>query len=116
MIKLLYVLFVSLALAGCASTTVIPTTTSPVQVPPPTQEVSIFFNESEVKVPFTVLGTIHHADPGKYQRLDLNDAIPVLKDKARAIGANGVIVDKQEQTVSGIVSRGIDVIARAIKF
>jgi hypothetical protein len=114
--KVLYVLFASLVLTGCVSTTVIPTTTSPVQTLPPTQDVSIFLNESDVRVPFTVLGTIHHANPGKYQRLDLNDVIPVLKDKARSIGANGVIVDKQEQIVSGIVSRGIDVIARAIKF
>lgn len=114
--KLLYVLLASLALTGCVSTTVIPTATSPVQKLPSTQDVSIFSTESEVRVPFTVVGTIHHVDPGKFQRLELNDVIPVLKEKARSIGANGVIVDKQEQTVSGIFSRGIDVTARVIKF
>ena len=114
--KLLYVLLASLALTGCASTTVIPTATSPVKTLSPAHDVSIFSNESKVKAPFTVVGTIHHADPGKYQRLELNDVIPVLKDKARSIGANGVIVDKQEQIVSGIFSRGIEVSARAIKF
>jgi hypothetical protein len=73
-------------------------------------------SDRDVKVPFTVVGTIHHYDIGKYQRLDLNDVLPILKDKARSLGANGVIIDKQETVISGIFSRGIDVSARAIKF
>lgn len=117
MTKHLQALLVSIALTGCTSTAVIPTDPSQHSQPlSSAQDVSIYLNESDVKVPFTVVGGIHHFDLGKYQRLDLNDAIPALKDKARSIGANGVIVDKQEQVVSGIFSRGIDIIARAIKF
>ena len=114
--KALLVLIVSVALFGCVSTQVIPISSARIQPQPALQEVYLFLLESDVKVPFTVVGTIHHFDLGKYQRLDLNSVIPVVKDKARSLGANGVIIDKQEPVFSGIFSRGIDVIARAIKF
>ena len=114
--KVLLVLVVSLALSGCVSTQVIPTSSAQVQPLSATQDVYVFLLESDVKVPFTVVGTIHHFDLGKYQRRDLNSVIPVLKDKARSLGANGVIIDKQEPVISGIFSRGIEVSARAIKF
>jgi hypothetical protein len=110
------ILLASFALSGCVNTTVVPVTTTPVQPLPITQNVSVFFNESEVKVPFIWVAAIDHVDPGKFQRVDLDAVIPVLKDKARAVGANGIIIDKQEQVVSGIFSRGIKINARAIKF
>jgi len=114
--KVLLGIVVSLALSGCVSTSVIPTSTTQHQPLAATQDVSVYMSDRDVKVPFTVVGAIHHYDIGKYQRLDLNDVLPILKDKARSLGANGVIIDKQEAVVSGIFSRGIDVSARAIKF
>ncbi len=76
--------------------------------------VAVFKSESEVKVPFTVIAAIHHYDWGKYQRLTVEDAIPILQEKAKAVCANGVIVDNCNPVYSGVLSRGIDVNARAI--
>jgi tetrahydromethanopterin S-methyltransferase subunit F len=60
----------------------------------------------DVGKPFKVIGIITHNDPGKYQILTLDNAVPALKEKARSIGANGL--------KSGIISTGISVKARAI--
>lgn len=76
--------------------------------------VTIFMSESEVKKPFVVVGTIAHYDWGKYQRLTLEDAVPVLKEKARSFGGNGIIIDKNKAVYSGIFSRGVDIGARVI--
>lgn len=113
----LLLLLAIFAVSGCVSTTVIPVSSSEKKSQTPTTtNVLVFMKEADVAKPFTVLGTIHHRDMGKFQRLDLNDVIPVLKDKARELGAIGIIIDKQETVYSGVISRGIDVGARAIKY
>lgn len=115
--KHLYALLAVFAVTGCASTTtVIPTSNSRLQALPATQDIPVFLQESEVKVPFTVVGLIQHSNPGKYQRLTLDDAIPVLQGEARSLGGNGVVVDRHERIISGTISRGIEVSARAIRF
>ena len=78
-------------------------------------EVAVFTSEGQVKEPYEVVGVISHNDPGKYHIRSLGDAIPALKEKAREIGANGIIIDKSQPVKSGIVSTGIYVEARAIR-
>jgi hypothetical protein len=68
----------------------------------------------DVGKPFKVIGIITHNDPGKYQILTLDNAVPALKEKARSIGANGLIIDESRAVKSGIISTGISVKARAI--
>lgn len=78
--------------------------------------VTVFASEADVQGKFTTLAIMNHHDAGKYQNLTLEDAIPALKAKARSVGANGLIIDHQAQVISGLVSRGIEVRARAIRF
>jgi hypothetical protein len=106
---------IGLLVYGCASTSV---TRTGSQVYAPLgigDEVTVFTNANEVKQPFETVGIISHTDPGKYQILTLADAIPYLKDKARSIGANGIIIDQAVPVKSGIISTGISVTARAIR-
>ena len=56
-------------------------------------EVIVFQSESQIKGNYEVVSAIHHYDWGKYQRLTIEDVIPVLKEKAQACGANAVIID-----------------------
>lgn len=52
-------------------------------------------------------------DLGKYQMLGLQDALPTLQRKARAIGGNGLIIVGSQPVKSGIFSTGYSVQARA---
>ena len=106
----------ALGLTACASDSVQRIGTSPKYEPlAESTEVAVFMSEDQVKVPYEVIGVISHNDPGKYHIRNLGDAIPVLKDKAREVGANGIIIDKSQPVKSGIVSTGIYVEARAIR-
>lgn len=104
----------SLVLAGCASTTVTPSAWTAER--PHTGDVAVYHIDSEVKVPFKIIGKVNHSDPGKFQRLDINDALPIIKEKAAQMGGNGVIIDHEGVIYSGLISRGIDVTARVIKY
>jgi hypothetical protein len=77
--------------------------------------VFIFPDEDDVDELFEVVGTIEYANPGKYQQISLRDVFPLLRERAREAGANGVIIDDRQTIVSGIASRGIAVRARAIR-
>ena len=81
----------------------------------PTESVAVFLSADEIKTSFETLGVIDRSNWGKYQILTLDDAIPALKEKARAIGANAIIVDQISTIYSGFVSRGVSVRARAIR-
>jgi len=102
-------------LASCATTSVTPVGKASYPPLPAASPVLVFSNTDEVKKPFETLGIIDHNDPGKYQILTLGDSIPALQDKARAIGARGVVVDVVRPVKSGIISTGIYVRARAIR-
>ena len=78
-------------------------------------EVAVFTSESQIKQPFDVVGIISYDNPGKYQVLDLGDAMEPLKEKARSVGGNAIIIDKSHPIKSGIISTGIYVEARAIR-
>jgi hypothetical protein len=95
---------------------VIPISGAPV-LPPLADDakVTVFATQAECKVPFTPIAMIHYTNPGKGHQLTSADAIAPLQSRARSVGANAVIIDHEEETASGIVSRGIDVTGRAVK-
>jgi hypothetical protein len=76
--------------------------------------VAIFTAESDVKQPFVVVGMISYQGPGNNNKFDFGAATEPLKEKARALGGNGIIIDKFLPTKSGITSPRISVRARAI--
>jgi len=78
------------------------------------KDVTIFTAESDVKQAFVVVGTISYDGPGKNDKLDFGAATEPLKEKARALGGNGIIIDKFRPIKSGITSTRISVQARAI--
>src|ERR1700730_5646155 len=105
----------SLLLAASPSRTVTKTGTTSYEPLSPMAEVAIFTAESQVGQPFELVANISYTDPGKYQILSLSNSYEPLKTKAREVGANGVIIDNSSQVISGIISRGISVDARAIR-
>lgn len=76
--------------------------------------VTIFTAESDVKQPFVVVGVISYDGPGDNNKLDFGAATEPLKEKAKALGGNGIIIDKFGPLKSGITSTRITVRARAI--
>jgi hypothetical protein len=71
--------------------------------------------KSQVGQPFELVANISYTDPGRYAIVSLSNSYEPLKTKAREVGANGVIIDNSSQVISGIISRGISVDARAIR-
>lgn len=104
-----------LFLASCASSTVTKTGAASYAPLSPTSDVAIFTAESQVAQQFELVANISYTDPGKYAILSLSDSFESLKAKAREVGANGIIIDNSSQVISGIISRGISVQARAIR-
>jgi hypothetical protein len=102
-------------LVSCASSSVQRVGTASYAPVSPTADVAVFTADSQVKQPFEVIGVISYDNPGKYQVLNLGDAIEPLKAKAREVGANAIIIDKSQPVKSGIISTGIYVEARAIR-
>ena len=77
--------------------------------------VAVYTKESDVGCAFEAVAVLHRHDMGKYKVLSMEDALPALKSQARIFGANAIIIDDSETVVSGVVSRGIDVEARAVR-
>ncbi|GAG16876.1 unnamed protein product, partial [marine sediment metagenome] len=101
-------------LAGCASTSVTPVGNHLYSPLPSSYAVLVFSREGDVIQPFEVVAIISYTNPGKYQVLTLDDAVPKLKEKARSVGANAIIIDESRPIKSGLISTGIAVTARAI--
>jgi len=101
---------------GCAKTKTVPAGGSPESLPWTSGEVTFFSNDEEVHKPFKVVGSIYYMDPGEYKRLKFIDVVPILKEKAKVLGANGIIIDIRETVVSGWYERGIEVSGRAIRY
>jgi uncharacterized protein YbjQ (UPF0145 family) len=79
------------------------------------ENVFVFTSDSQIKEKFEVIGIISYNNPGKYQVLTLEAAMEPLKEKARQLGANAIVIDKSQPIKSGIVSTGIYVEARALR-
>ena len=105
---------VLVGVSSCWSTSVTKTGTANYAALGEGKDVTIFTAESDVKQPFVVVGTISYDGPGKNDKLDFGDATEPLKVKARALGGNGIIIDKFYPIASGITSTRISVQARAI--
>jgi hypothetical protein len=106
---------VALVFAGCANSSVQRIGTAAYAPLAPGAEVAVFTAESQIKQPFDVVGIISYDNPGKYQILSLGSAIEPLKEKARSVGGNAIIIDKSNPIKSGIISTRIYVEARAIR-
>jgi uncharacterized protein YbjQ (UPF0145 family) len=50
--------------------------------------------DTDIHQNFEVVADVSAMDLGKWQVLTLQDALPLLEDKARATGANAIIIDK----------------------
>jgi hypothetical protein len=97
---------------GGAVRTVGPSAYAPL---PPRVEVAVFTDADQIKEPYEVIGPISYTDPGKYEIVATGNAVEPLKARARALGGNGLIIDKSGPVKSGIVTTGIAVEARAIR-
>jgi hypothetical protein len=107
---------VGLLLAACTTGEPVHTVgPSTYEALPPKVEVAVFTEDGQVKEPYEVIGPISYVDPGKYEMEAISNAVEPLKAKARAIGGNGIIIDKTEPVKAGIVTTGVAVQARAIR-
>lgn len=109
------IVILMILITGCANTSV--QRLGNYNFPPvnSTTDILVYKDVLEINKPYNVLALIIHHDPGKYQRLNLEDAMIPIKEKARGVGANAVVIDNQDSVWSGIISRGIHVEARAIR-
>lgn len=82
---------------------------------PDNENVFVFTSESQIKDKYEVVGIISYNNPGKYRVLTLESAMEPLKEKARQLGANAIVIDKSQPVKSGIISTGIYVEARALR-
>jgi len=71
--------------------------------------------DTDIHQNFEVVADVSTMDLGKRQILTLQDALPTLEDKARATGANAIIIDSYQPVKSGIISTGYSVQARAVR-
>lgn len=104
-----------LALASCSAQPPIVHGNPHYAALPANTPVQVFMRESDIHQRYEVLGAVTAMDLGKYQMLGLQDAFPALKQKALAIGGNGLIIDSYQPVKSGIFSTGYSVQARAIR-
>lgn len=108
-------------LAGCAETSVIPIS-SAVSIEPTRavgtepKDVEIFYDVDEIKRPYVVFAHINHLDPGKFNRINLGDVLPILRKKGRELHADGVIIDNTKEWRTGLLSTGIILRTRAIRY
>jgi hypothetical protein len=77
--------------------------------------VAVYMKESDIHGQYEVIGSFGAIDLGKWQLLTMEDALPVLKEKARSMGANAIIIDDYQPVKSGIISTGYSVRARGIR-
>ncbi|MGA7127164.1 MAG: hypothetical protein WBZ19_12700 [Chthoniobacterales bacterium] len=110
-------ILLAVALAGvssCASTSVTKIKTETYAPLSEGAGVTVFSTESEVKQPFAVVGAISYDGPGNNLKIDLGAATEPLKEKAREVGGNAVIIDNIRPIKWALFSTGIHVEARAV--
>jgi len=103
-------------LAACATNTQ-PILMGDHRYPPlaPNTPVQVFMKDGDIHQSFEVVAEVSAMDLGKYQMLTMQDALPTLEAKARATGANAIIIDIYQPVKSGIFSTGYSVQARAVR-
>ena len=105
----------ALSAAGCVSSAAIRSGGVAYAPLSPDAPVAVYFDERAVGRPFEIVGEVVVDNPGKYQILTVNDALPELSAQARTLGANAIIVDSSRPVKSGIISTGVYARARAIR-
>ena len=108
-------LLAGFSIVGCVNSSVERVGTATYAPAPASADVVVFTADSQIKEPFEVVGLISYDNPGKYQVLNVGDAIEPLKQKTREVAANAIIIDKSQPVKSGIISTGIYVEARALR-
>jgi hypothetical protein len=78
-------------------------------------QVAVYSSTADVKGGFEVIATLAHANPCKFHRCNIKDAIEPLSEKAREVGANAIIIDDSQRVATSLMSTGITVQARAIR-
>src|SRR5271166_2741540 len=58
--------------------------------------IQVFMKDTDIHQNFEVVADVSTMDLGKWQILTLQDALPTLEDKARATGANAIIIDSYQ--------------------
>ena len=99
--------------AGCVT----PPPTVYHQYPPlaASAPVAIYSTAADIHGRHEIIGSIKVIDWGKWQVLRMDDSLPRLKERARSMGADAIIIDDYHQGASGIFSRGYSVEARAVR-
>jgi hypothetical protein len=85
-LKSAVMVLLGLSIAACADSSLTPVSRDRFSPLAPTDDVLVYTAETEVGRPFKVVGLLSYTNPGKYQVLTLEDAIPALKEKARGAG------------------------------
>ena len=98
-----------LSAGGCASSAAIRTGSVAYAPLPSDAPVAVYFDERAIGRPFEIVGEVEVDNPGKYQVLTVNDAVPALSARARSLGANAIIIDSSVPVKSGIISTGASI-------
>jgi len=77
--------------------------------------VAVYMKELDIHGQYEVIGAFGAIDLGKWQVLTMEDALPTLKEKARSMGANAIIIDVYQLVKSGVISTGYSVRARGVR-
>ena len=72
---------------------------------PRSSPVNIYSSEKEVAASFRVIGNISYRNPGMQQTFLFPDAVPDLKEQARKVGANAIIIDELVLSEAGARTR-----------
>jgi len=102
-------------LRGCADPTVHPVGMARYDELPPETEVRVFKSEKEIDEPYTVVGLLRETAVRTRTTMTLQDALPGLEEKARSVGANGIIIDSTDMATAGVSGLGVTVSARAVR-
>jgi hypothetical protein len=95
--------------AACASSSAVRVGNVAYAPLPPSAPVDVFFSEQAIHRPFVIVGDVDVREPGNWE------VLAELTQRARGIGANGIIVDETDVVVAGAWSRGFGGHARAIR-
>jgi len=84
---------------------------------PESARVVVYSAPSQVKRSYEVVAKLSHSNPCQLHvhRCDVKDAIAPLSVKAREVGANAIIIDRQETVKTSPLTTGVEVEARAIR-
>jgi len=100
---------------SCVTASVTPTGAKRFAPLPEGSHVLVFAREAEITRPYITVGLINYRHGGgSLVTPTIEDAMDVLKAKAREVGANAILIDQALPTTIGLRS-GLSITARAIR-